>query len=148
MAGVNKAIIVGNLGNDPELRYTKSGTPVTTFSVATNEAWTDRGGERQERTEWHRIVAWGKLAQICSDHLAKGKQVYVEGRIQTRNWEDRDGNTRYTTEIVANTMQMLGRPGGSEGGRSAPPIGESEAPQELAPVGASGDGAPDDDLPF
>ncbi|MBN1574521.1 MAG: single-stranded DNA-binding protein [Deltaproteobacteria bacterium] len=109
---VNKAIIVGNLGADPEVRFTPKGTPVATFQVATNEKWTDKGtGEKQERTEWHRIVAWGKLGEICGEYLVKGKQVYIEGSIRTRPWEDRDGNKRYTTEIVAQVMQMLGRQG-------------------------------------
>lgn len=145
MASVNMAIIVGNLGSDPEMRYTNSGTAVATFNVATNEQWTDKGGERQERTEWHRIVAWGKLAQICSDYLSKGKQVYVQGRIQTRKWQDRDGQTRYTTEIIAQTLQMLGRPGDSPGPRRAG--GEPSHESEPAPIGPP-EAAPDDDLPF
>lgn len=111
MASVNKAIIVGNLGRDPEMRYTQSNTPVATFSVATTDQWTDKNGERQERTEWHRVVAWARLAEICGQYLQKGKQVYIEGRLQTREWEDKDGQKRYTTEIVAREMQMLGRPG-------------------------------------
>ena len=111
MSGVNKAILVGHLGADPEMRHTQSGTAVTSFRVATTERFNDRNGERQERTEWHRIVAWAKLAEICNTYLRKGKQVYVEGRIQTRQWEDKSGNTRYTTEIVANNMVMLGRAG-------------------------------------
>lgn len=117
MAGsINKVILIGRLGKDPEMRFTPSGKAVTNFTLATNEIWTDQGGERQERTEWHRVVTWGKLAENCAKLLSKGKQVYVEGRIQTRSWDDRDGNKRYTTEIVANTMQMLGPvEGGSKG---------------------------------
>ncbi|MEE9614365.1 MAG: single-stranded DNA-binding protein [Thermodesulfobacteriota bacterium] len=111
MAGVNKAILVGNLGADPEIRYTPSGTAVVNFRIATSENWKDKEGQKQERTEWHRIVAFGKLAEICGEYLSKGKQVYLEGRIQTRQWDDRDGNKRYTTEVVANQMQMLGRVG-------------------------------------
>jgi single-strand DNA-binding protein len=107
MASVNKVILVGNLGADPELRYTSSGTPVASFSLATREQWTNKGGEKGEKTEWHKIVAWGRLGEICGEYLHKGKQVYIEGRLQTRSWEDRDGNKRYSTEIVAQTMQML-----------------------------------------
>lgn len=109
MAGVNKAIIIGRLGQDPEIRYFQDGTAVANFSVATSEEWKDKeSGEKRERTEWHRIVAFKRLAEICGQYLSKGRQVYIEGRIQTREWEDRDGNKRYTTEIVASTMQMLG----------------------------------------
>ena len=109
MAGVNKAILIGRLGRDPEIRYTPGGTAVANFSMATSENYTNRDGNREEKTEWHRIVAFGRLAEICGEYLAKGKEIYIEGRIQTRDWEDRDGNKRYTTEIVALTMQMLGR---------------------------------------
>lgn len=115
MASVNKAIIVGNLGKNPEVRSTQSGKWVASFSVATAEKWKGRDGQTQEKTEWHNIVAWGKLAEIVGQYLVKGSQVYIEGRLQTRSWEDKDGNTRYMTEIVANTMQMLGRKG--EGGQ-------------------------------
>ncbi|AOY59662.1 single-stranded DNA-binding protein [Desulfococcus multivorans] len=109
MAGVNKAIIIGRLGQDPEIRYFQDGSAVANFSVATSEEWRDKEtGEKRERTEWHRIVAFRKLAEICGQYLSKGRQVYIEGRIQTREWEDRDGTKRYTTEIVANNMQMLG----------------------------------------
>ena len=110
MAGgsINKVILIGRLGKDPEMRFTPSGKAVTNFTLATNENWTDQSGEKQERTEWHRIVTWGKLAENCAKLLAKGKQIYVEGRIQTRSWDDKDGSKRYTTEIVANIMQMLG----------------------------------------
>jgi len=109
MAGVNKAIIIGRLGQDPEIRYFQDGSAVANFSVATSEEWRDKEtGEKRERTEWHRIVAFRKLAEICGQYLSKGRQVYIEGRIQTREWDDRDGNKRYTTEIVASNMQMLG----------------------------------------
>jgi len=108
MAGsVNKVILIGRLGKDPEMRFTPNGRAVTNFTMATNEIWTDQNGERQERTEWHRIVTWGKLAENCAKLLSKGKQAYVEGRLQTRAWDDRDGNKRYTTEVVANAMQIL-----------------------------------------
>ncbi len=111
MAGVNKAILVGNLGADPEIRYTADGTAVATFRLATSRRWTNKDGERVEQTEWHRVVAWRRLGEICAQYLSKGKQVYVEGRIQTRSWEDKDGNKRWTTEIVAENLQMLGRAG-------------------------------------
>lgn len=120
MAGVNKVIIVGRLGADPEVRTVGQGGTVTRLSVATSENWVDKEGHKQERTEWHRIVVWGRLAEICGKHLAKGRQVYVEGRLQTRSWEDQQGQKKYSTEIVANTVQFLGAPGerGESTGRS------------------------------
>jgi single-strand DNA-binding protein len=108
MSGVNKVIILGRLGADPETKNISSGSTVTTFSLATSEAWKDREGQKQERTEWHRVVVWGKLAEICGKYLAKGRQAFVEGRLQTRSWEDQQGNKRYTTEIVANNVQFIG----------------------------------------
>jgi single-strand DNA-binding protein len=113
---VNKVILVGNLGKDPELRYTPSGAAVATFSLATTERYKDRDGNRQEKTEWHNVVVWRQLAEICGKFLHKGKQVYIEGKIQTRSYDDRDGNKRYITEIVADQMQMLGRAGDEGGG--------------------------------
>jgi single-strand DNA-binding protein len=113
MASVNKVILIGNLGRDPEVKYTQSGTAVANLSVATNEVWTDKAGQKQERTEWHRVVVWGKQAQVISEHLAKGKQVYVEGSLQTRSWDDREGNKRTTTEVRAVRVLMLGRAEGS-----------------------------------
>jgi len=127
MAGVNKVILLGRLGADPEVRYTNTGTPVANFNIATSTNFTDKSGEKTERTEWHRIVASGKLGEICGEYLAKGKQVYVEGRLQTRDWEDRDGNKRKTTEIVAGVMQMLGAAGDRARGDasdSAPPASD------------------------
>lgn len=115
MAGVNKVIIVGRLGQDPEMKAVGQGATVTRLSVATSENWVDKGGQKQERTEWHRIVVWGKLAEICGKYLAKGRQVYVEGRLQTRSWED-NGQKKYSTEIVASTVQFLGA--NSEAGAS------------------------------
>lgn len=109
MRGINKAILIGNLGRDPEIRFTTSGGAVANFSIATTNVYTDKNGERQEVTEWHRIVAWGRLAEICNEYLTKGSSVYIEGSIRTRSWEDKEGKTRYTTEIVARDMQMLGR---------------------------------------
>lgn len=107
MSGVNKVILVGNLGRDPEVRFTKSGTAVASFSIATSETWKDKqSGEKMEKTEWHRIVAWGKLGEICGEYLNKGKQVFIEGRLQTREWDDKEGNKRSTTEIVASTMTI------------------------------------------
>ncbi|MFN2274804.1 MAG: single-stranded DNA-binding protein [Anaerolineales bacterium] len=143
--GVNKAILVGNLGADPEVRHTAGGTPVANFRIATTENYTNRDGQRESRTEWHRIVAFGKLAEICGQYLKKGKQVYIEGRIQTREWEDQSGNKKYTTEIVANQMQMLGR----AGDRDYVPE-DSQEPQyadnsSQAPATGGND---DDDLPF
>ncbi len=118
MAGVNKAIIVGNLGGDPEVRYTPSGSAVANISIATSEQWKDKQtGERQERTEWHRVVLFNRLGEIAGEYLKKGSKVYIEGRIQTRKWQDQNGNDRYSTEIVANEMQMLdSRGGGGSGG--------------------------------
>lgn len=111
MSGVNKVIVIGHLGNDPELKYTTGGQAVAKLSVATSENWTDKQGQKQERTEWHRIVVWGKLGEICGKHLSKGRQVYVEGRLQTRSWEDQQGQKKYTTEIIANNVQFLGPAG-------------------------------------
>ncbi len=108
MSGVNKAIIVGRLGADPEVKTVTSGQTVCRLSVATSENWTDRDGQKQERTEWHRVVVWGRMAEVCGQHLAKGRQVYLEGRLQTRSWEDQQGVKKYTTEIVASTVQFLG----------------------------------------
>ncbi len=105
---VNRVMLVGRLGRDPEIRYTSSGTPVTNFSLATDEGWKNQNGERQTRTEWHNIVVWSKLAEICNQYLRKGRLVYIEGRLQTREWDDREGSRRRTTEIVASDMRMLG----------------------------------------
>ena len=124
MAGVNKVILVGNLGRDPEVRYTKSGQAVASFSIATSEKWTNKDtGEKEEKTEWHRITAWGKLGEICGEYLSKGKQVYIEGRLETREWEDNDGNNRQTTEVIANNMTMLGQSGS---GHEAPTTSQGE----------------------
>jgi single-strand DNA-binding protein len=108
---INKVILIGRLGADPEIRYTPSGAEVATFRIATSEAWTNKSGEKEERTEWHRIVAWRGLAKVCGEYLSKGKLVYIEGRLRTRSWEDRDGNKRTTTEIEATDMKMLGAVG-------------------------------------
>lgn len=123
--GLNKVMLIGHLGNDPDVKYTPSGTAVATFSVATNESWKDKDGVQQDRTEWHRIVAWQKLAEIVGEYAKKGNQVYVEGRLQTRSWE-KDGKKSYTTEIVAQTVLLLGRKG--EGNNEPPLPDESTAP--------------------
>jgi single-strand DNA-binding protein len=139
MAGINKVILVGRLGRDPEVRYTPNGVPVASFSIATSEEWKDKEtGEKRERTEWHRIEAWRRLAEICGDYLNKGKQVYIEGKLQTDAWEDRDGNKRYTTKIVAQNMQMLDSAG--KGGRA-------ESADERHPVEEPVN-IPEDDIPF
>ena len=141
MASVNKVILIGNLGRDPEVRYTQNGTAVANFTLATNEVWNDKSGERQERTEWHRIVVWGKQAEIAREHLSKGKQVYIEGSIQTRQWDDREGHKRTTTEIKAQRLMMMGRAD----------AGESRMNAAAPPPDAGGDEPgppPDDDIPF
>ena len=141
MAAINKAIIIGNLGRDPEIRYFPDGTAVANFTIATTESWTDKqSGEKKERTEWHRIVAFRRLAEICGEYLHKGKQVYIEGKLQTREWEDKDGNRRWTTEIVTERMQMLG----SRSERSAAPPPDGGDPFDKMPP----DDVPDDDVPF
>jgi single-strand DNA-binding protein len=111
MASVNKVIVLGNLGRDPEVKFTPGGQAVCNFSVATTDKWDDKSGQKQERTEWHRIVVWGKLAELCGQYLKKGRQAYVEGRLQTREWQDKDGNKRQTTEVVASQVQFLGGKG-------------------------------------
>lgn len=143
MSGVNKVILIGHLGADPTVRSTQSGTAVCNFNLATTERFKDKNGERQERTEWHRVVAFARLAEICGEYLKKGKQIYIEGRLQTRSWEDQQGQKKYTTEIVAANMTMLGRAG--DAGGDVPP--QSFPPdQESAPQGAAA--TDDDDLPF
>ena len=153
MAGINKAIIVGNLGKDPEVRYTQDGRAVTNFTIATSEDWKDKdSGEKRERTEWHRIVAFGRLGEICGEYLSKGRQVYVEGRIQTRDWEDREGVKRYTTEIIASTVQFLGnRQDNNYQQKPAqrPPQNQSQGQnQTYSDPGPSYPEPPDDDIPF
>ena len=147
---VNKAILIGNLGRDPELRHTASGKAVATFTVATNRTWTGPDGTAQEGTEWHNIVAWDRLAEICQQYLQKGRKVYIEGRIQTRSWDDKSGQKRYMTEIVANQMIILDSPGSGrgEGGTARAPRTEKPAAATPAPeYEFDGDHA-DDDLPF
>lgn len=144
MASLNKVMIIGNLGADPEMRYTPSGAAMANFNVACNRTWTNRDtGERQEQTEWVRVVLWNRLAETASQYLQKGRQVYIEGRLQTREWEDRDGNRRWTTEVVAREMLMLGGRGGESGGYGGGGGGnwQGGGPPAGGPVDA-------DDLPF
>jgi single-strand DNA-binding protein len=157
MASVNKVILIGNLGRDPEVRYLPEGGAVANISIATTDTWKDKSGEKQERTEWHRVAFFGRLAEIAGEYLKKGSQVYVEGSLRTRKWQDKEGQERYTTEIRADMMQMLGR---REGGGAAEPM--AREPREPATAGAGGGGgraaAPkkgggnfdqmDDDIPF
>ena len=147
--GLNKVMLIGNLGQDPDIRYMPNGNAVANISIATTETWKDKDtGEKHEKTEWHRIVAFRKLAEIIGEYLKKGSQVYVEGKLQTRKWQDADGNDKYTTEIVADTMQMLGKGGGGGGGGDAKARSQAEA----YGGGTAGSGASqedfDDDIPF
>lgn len=156
--GVNKVTLIGNLGADPEVRYTANGSAVANIRLATAESWRDKeSGEQQERTEWHRVVFFSRLAEIVGEYLKKGSQVYIEGRLQTRKWQDRDGNDRYTTEIVANEMQMLGGRSGGGGGGDNYESGPGQARQPAAAAAGAGAGAGsteppmddfDDDIPF
>jgi len=139
MKSINKVILIGHLGRAPEVRYTQGGSPVANFSLATNEYWTSNTGERQERTEWHKIVAWGKLAEFCQEYLQKGTYLYVEGKLQTRNYDDRDGVKRYVTEIKASELGLLERKAGLESAGGEPPI-------DSLPPESSGTG--EDDVPF
>jgi len=149
MASVNKVILIGNLGRDPEIRYMPSGDPMANISLATTENWKDKNGEKQEKTEWHRVVMFGKVAEIAGEYLKKGSQAYFEGRVQTRKWTDKEGQDKYTTEIVADRMQMLG----SRSGGSARPMPEEEgaAPAGKPAAAAQKGGGFDDmedDIPF
>lgn len=142
MAGINKVILVGRLGSDPEVRYTPDGTAVANFSIATSDEWTDKAtGEKKERTEWHRVVAWRKLGEICGEYLSKGRQVYVEGKLQTRSWE-KDGVTRYSTEIIASDVQFLGGRNAADSYRS------SESAPSQGYEGQQLTDRHDDDIPF
>ncbi|WYD82184.1 MAG: single-stranded DNA-binding protein [Candidatus Electrothrix gigas] len=155
---INKVILIGNLGADPELKYTQSGIPVTTLSVATNERWKDKDGQQQEQTEWHRIVAWRQLAETCNEYLHKGSKVYVEGKLQTRKWQDQNGNDRYTTEIMAWIVRSLasrsenggsGGPGGHyDPGPEPPSSGGGYDNFPSGQSGGSGGGSAGSDVPF
>jgi len=154
MGSVNKVILVGNLGRDAELRYTPGGAPVATLNLATTEVWNDKAsGQKQEKTEWHRVVLWGKSAESLSEYLTKGKQIYIEGRLQTRKWQDKDGNDKYTTEIRADRITLLGGGGGGGGATRSP----QRTPAAVGAGGGGGDHEPmgepisdlnDDDIPF
>jgi single-strand DNA-binding protein len=147
MSSLNKVMLIGRLGKDPEVRYTPDGAPVANFSLATSEFWTDKSGTRQEKTEWHNIVAWSKLADLSKRYLTKGRQVYIEGRLRTREWDDKDGNKRRTTEIVASQMVLLGSR--SEGGEAAAPMQRGTAEAEPGMPASPGDvEITDDDIPF
>ncbi len=158
MAGVNKVILIGNLGKDPELRYTPNGQPVASFSLATTERWNDKNNQKQEKTEWHNIVVWGKLGELANQYLKKGRSAYIEGRITTRSWDDRDGNKKYRTEIVANQIQFLGgNQGGGDGSATSEPaqvsdpqFDQSPAPEQNASAqnASAQNTAANDDLPF
>jgi len=146
--GINKAILVGNLGKDPETRYTPSGSAVTNITVATSESWKDKQtGETQERTEWHRVVFFNRLAEVAGEYLKKGSQVYIEGKIQTRKWQDNNGNDRWTTEIVGNEMQMLGSRGENTGGGGRPAAQSSAPAQQKQGTAPPADDF-EDDIPF
>lgn len=142
MSSVNKVILIGNLGNDPEVRYTQGGSAVANFNMATNEVWNNKEGNREERTEWHRIVCWGRTAELVGEYLSKGRTVYVEGRLQTRDWEDKEGNKRYTTEVVAQSVKFLGGRGGDQGASSGAKSSGGKSVQPAAPVEV------EDDIPF
>jgi single-strand DNA-binding protein len=137
MASLNKVILIGNLGKDPEIRYTQSNQAVATFSLATTDNWTGQDGNKQERTEWHRIVAWGKLADLSQRFLAKGRQVYIEGRIQSREWTDKDGNKRNTTEVIASSILFLGSRNAQGGDYGAPQGATSQSPSTSSYGGSS-----------
>jgi len=141
MAGVNKAILIGRLGKDPEIRYTNSGAPVANFTIATSENWTSKEGKKEEKTEWHRIVAWGRLGELCGEYLSKGRRVFIEGKIQTRNYEGKDGNKRYITEIIATSVQFLdsSQRKGAGADEAAPPPQDFDQSQSAPP---------EDDIPF
>lgn len=146
---VNKVLLIGRLGNNPEIRYTNTGTAVANFNLATSENWNDKNGQRQERTEWHRVVVWGKLAELCEKYLSKGRQCFIEGKLQTRSWDDKDGNKRYTTEIVASTVQFLSAPNAQAGagaGMGASDMGMSA--NDMPPPQMSESSFTEDEIPF
>lgn len=145
MSGINKVIIIGRMGADPEVKTITGGNTVARLSVATSENWKDKEGQKQERTEWHKVVVWGKLAELCGKYLAKGRQVYVEGRLQTRSWEDQQGQKKYTTEVVANTVQFLGAAGGASAGTGHANSSDSFGAQDFGPEPAFDNS---DEIPF
>jgi single-strand DNA-binding protein len=150
-SGVNKVILIGRLGGDPEVRYTNNGGAVANFNLATNESWTDKAGQKQERTEWHKIVVWGKLGELCGQYLSKGRQAFVEGRLATREWTDKEGHKRYTTEIVATNIQFLGGPSDRAGAGASANNGDfAPGPSDFEGAGEAkaGGGMADDEVPF
>ncbi len=147
--GINKVILVGNLGNDPETRYMPSGSAVTNLSVATSESWKDKQtGEQKDRTEWHKVAMFNRLAEIAAEYLRKGSQVYIEGKLRTRKWQDRDGNDRWTTEIIADEMQMLGGRGGGSAPMGSGQMGSGQRSAQPSPAPQTGPDDFDDDIPF
>lgn len=149
-SGINKVLLIGRLGTNPEVRYTTNGGAVANFNLATNESWTDKAGQKQERTEWHKVVVWGKMAELCGQYLTKGRQAYVEGRLQTREWTDKEGGKRYTTEIVAQNVQFLGGAGerpstGAAANDFAPSAGFDSALGSEQPMSG---GMSDEEVPF
>ncbi len=160
MAGLNKVMLIGNLGKDPEVRYTPGGQAVANFNIATNESWTDKAGQKQERTEWHRIVVWGKAAELCGEYLSKGRQVYIEGKLQTREWTNKEGQKQYSTEVVASPVGgvvFLGggdrkpggpRAGGDDFGPPPPGFEEGGGGGDTSRSAPAGQKAPDEDIPF
>ncbi|MCF8057647.1 MAG: single-stranded DNA-binding protein [Bacteriovoracaceae bacterium] len=150
---INKVMLIGRLGSDPELKYTPSGSAVCNFSLATSESWTDKSGQKQEKTEWHRVVVWGKLAELCNQYLAKGRQAFIEGSLQTRQWDDKSGQKRYTTEINAKNVQFLGGQAGATQGRNDQDQYNQMAPQNESIMNQDFDISTDsnftaDDIPF
>jgi len=148
MGSVNKVILVGNLGRDAELRYTPGGAAVATINMATTEVWNDKAGQKQEKTEWHRVVLWGKSAESLTEYLTKGKQIYVEGRLQTRQWDDKDGNKRYTTEIRGDKVVLLGGGSGRGAGGGGMSRGGEDMGHQGSPSPESSEPLTDDDIPF
>ena len=156
--GVNKVILIGNLGADPELRFTPGGQAVCDIRLATNESWLDKSGQKQERTEWHRVVMWGKPAEICKQYLTKGQKLYIEGRLQTRSWDDKEGHKRYSTEIIANDFMFLGGRSGDGAGTgtgesfrragAGAGVGGDVMPPPVDDFARNSAGGPDDDIPF
>lgn len=155
MKSVNKVILVGHLAADPEMRYTGTGTAVAHFRMATNETWVGKEGNKEERTEWHRVVAWGKLAEVCGEYLSKGRQIYVEGKLKTSSWETKEGEKRYSTEVTATDIVFLGggkgvgaEMGGGSNSRPAPTSQKGGSGDEMPPAGFDGPAPVDEDVPF
>ena len=142
---VNKVILLGRLGADPEIRYTQTGTPVATLSLATNKTWKNKEGQKQEKTEWHRVILWSKLAELSGQYLSKGREVYIEGELQTRSWEDKEGHKQYTTEVVGQTLQFIGSAGAGKGAGTGG-ASTDDLPPDLPPP--PGDTGTEDDIPF